>query len=295
MKAIEIHNLSKRFGQLKALDEVSVRLEEGKIYGLLGRNGAGKSTLLNILSGRIRPTSGDYTIAGEKPSVDRVLQKIYHVGPDNLFPRVKIGRVFKEVKLFYPHFEMEAALADLASYDLDPDRRFDKLSTGSASIVKTIICLRSGADFMLLDEPTLGHDAVNREMFYENVLTVFAQKGNCILLSSHLITELSPLVQDVIFIDHGRLILEEDKNQLLARFVKLSGPAETLNDWLQQSILAEPVARRDVGAMSEVIIERPKTGFVLPVDPSVSQTAVNLQELFVALSRPDHSVSEIAG
>lgn len=248
--SLEVTGLSKRFGKLTALDHVNVHLKKGKIYGLLGRNGAGKSTLLNILNGRMRQTEGTFTIDGENPGNDQALRKIYMVGPDNLFPAKKLKDILKITATFYPGFALNEALADLDRFDLSPDRRFDKLSTGNSSLFKSVVALRSGAEYLFLDEPTLGHDAVNREMFYENVLSVFAETQSCIVLSSHLISELAPLLQEVIFIQKGKILIQEELDALMEKYRLLSGSIEQVQNLVQAHPEMTVVQKQEVGAMA---------------------------------------------
>lgn len=283
--SLEVTGLSKRFGKLTALDHVNVHLEKGKIYGLLGRNGAGKSTLLNILNGRMRQTEGAFTIDGENPGNDQALRKIYMVGPDNLFPAKKLKDILKITATFYPGFALNEALADLDRFDLSPDRRFDKLSTGNSSLFKSVVALRSGAEYLFLDEPTLGHDAVNREMFYENVLSVFAETQSCIVLSSHLISELAPLLQEVIFIQKGKILIQEESDALMEKYRLLSGSIEQVQNLVQAHTEMTVVQKQEVGTMAQWVVESDAWEALSTASLGISVQNLDLQRLFIALTK----------
>lgn len=282
---LEVSGLSKRFGKLTALDHVNVHLEKGKIYGLLGRNGAGKSTLLNILNGRMQPTDGSFTIDGEKPDNDRALRKIYMVGPDNLFPAKKLKDILKISATFYSDFALNEALADLDRFGLSPESRFDKLSTGNSSLFKSVVALRSGAEYLFLDEPTLGHDAVNREMFYENVLSVFAETQSCIVLSSHLISELAPLLQEVIFIQKGKIFIQEELDALMEKYRLLIAPTEQIQNLVQAHPEITVVQKQEVGAMAQWVVKSDAWMSLSTASFGIPVQNVDLQRLFIALTK----------
>lgn len=283
--SLEVSGLSKRFGKLRALDHVNLQLEKGKIYGLLGRNGAGKSTLLNILNGRMRQTEGSFTIDGENSGNDLVSRKIYMVGPDNLFPAKKLKDILKITATFYPNFALNEALADLDRFGLSPDSRFDKLSTGNSSLFKSVVALRSGAEYLFLDEPTLGHDAVNREMFYETVLSVFAETQSCIVLSSHLISELEPLLQEVIFIQKGRILIREELEVLMEKYRLLIAPTEQVKNLVQAHPEMTVIQKQEVGAMAQWVVESDAWGMLSTASFGISVQNVDLQRLFIALTK----------
>ena len=282
---LEVSGLSKRFGKLTALDHVNLHLEKGKIYGLLGRNGAGKSTLLNILNGRMRQTEGSFTIDSENPGNDLALRKIYMVGPDNLFPAKKLKEILKITATFYPNFALNEALEDLDRFGLSPESRFDKLSTGNSSLFKSVVALRSGAEYLFLDEPTLGHDAVNREMFYETVLSVFAETQSCIVLSSHLISELEPLLQEAIFIQKGRILIRQELEVLIEKYRLFSGPIEQVQNLVQAHPEMTVIQKQEVGAMAQWVVESDAWEMLSTASFGISVQNVDLQRLFIALTK----------
>ena len=131
MSKIELKNVTKQFGTLTALDNVSVTFEENKIYGLLGRNGAGKSTLLNLISNRLFTTSGEITVDGE-PTVenDIALSKIYCMSDRDLYPDcMKVKDVYKSCSYYYPNFDFEYANRLSEAYKLNVNKKIKSLSS----------------------------------------------------------------------------------------------------------------------------------------------------------------------
>ena len=170
--SIVINQVSKNFGPVQALQNVSLTLEEGKIYGLLGRNGAGKSTLLNILTDRIFPSGGSVTLDGEPVhNNDRALSKMYLMSEPSCYPdSMKVKDAFRWTKQFYPDFDTDFAWNLADAFELNVGAKVSKLSTGYTSIFKLIVALSVNTPYVLLDEPVLGLDANHRDLFYKTLL-----------------------------------------------------------------------------------------------------------------------------
>lgn len=140
--AIEFQHVTKTFGDTRALEDVSLTFEEGKIYGLLGNNGAGKSTLLNILTGRLCPDSGTVTVDGTPADSDAALGKLFLVGEKNLYPDdMKVKRAMEMAALFYPDFDRAYAESLAKQFELPLNKKINSLSTGYGSIFRLILGL----------------------------------------------------------------------------------------------------------------------------------------------------------
>jgi ABC-2 type transport system ATP-binding protein len=230
---IEVQNLTKRYRDKRALDDVSLSLEPGAIYGLLGRNGAGKTTLMSILTAQNFETSGSVRVFGEHPYENaRVLGRICFVRegqkyPDDATPR----HAFSAARLFFPHWDQMLADRLTAEFQLPLKQRIKKLSRGQLSAVGVIIGLASRAELTFFDEPYLGLDAVARQIFYDRLLEDYAEHPRTVILSSHLIDEVSNLIEKVIVIDNGRIILNEDTDAVRDRAVTVVGDAARVDAW----------------------------------------------------------------
>jgi ABC-2 type transport system ATP-binding protein len=204
--------LGKRFGAFVALDGIDFSLQENKIYGLLGRNGAGKTTLMQIFTGQEFQTSGAVEIFGHAPHENsRALTDVCFVKESQKYPDdFKVGHVLATARHLLPHWNEEFAQTLLEDCDLPLCRKVKKLSRGMTSALGVTVGLASRAPLTLFDEPYLGLDAVARHLFYDRLLVDYAEHPRTVVLSTHLIDEVSDLIEHVILIDKGRIVLDED-------------------------------------------------------------------------------------
>lgn len=225
--------LGKRFGGFVALDGIDFSLQENKIYGLLGRNGAGKTTLMQILTGQEFQTSGVVEIFGQAPHENsRVLTDVCFVKESQKYPDdFRVGHVLATARHLLPHWNEELAQTLLEDFDLPLCRKVKKLSRGMTSALGVTVGLASRAPLTLFDEPYLGLDAVARHLFYDRLLTDYAEHPRTVVLSTHLIDEVSDLIEHVILIDKGRIVLDEDTDALREGAVVVSGLASLVADF----------------------------------------------------------------
>ncbi|PBC59409.1 ABC transporter ATP-binding protein [Rhodococcus sp. ACPA1] len=225
--------LGKRFGDFIALDGIDFSLQENKIYGLLGRNGAGKTTLMQILTGQEFQTSGVVEIFGQDPHENsRVLTDVCFVKESQKYPDdFRVGHVLATARHLLPHWNEELAQTLLEDFDLPLCRKVKKLSRGMTSALGVTVGLASRAPLTLFDEPYLGLDAVARHLFYDRLLADYAEHPRTVVLSTHLIDEVSDLIEHVILIDKGRIVLDEDTDALREGAVVVSGLAPLVADF----------------------------------------------------------------
>lgn len=282
MKNIRTEHLSKSFDNDIALKDINLSLEKGKIYGLIGRNGAGKSTLLRIISNRIFPTSGKVYYDDVEISKVKDLACVYlDEAQSQTMEGEKIINLFKMTSGFYPEFSLENALLDAGDFGIDTNNRFSKLSMGSKAIVKSIIALNTHADFILLDEPTLGYDVVSRDILYKKILREYENYGNTILLSTHLINEISPIVEETIFIKNGSLLFMENTENLLSKYCILKGQKTLVRNFIGQGNI---IKEESYGELTKILLEANISEISKKCPHSISLIRPNLQELFIGLS-----------
>ena len=233
--SIVINQVSKSFGPVRALNRVSVTLEEGKIYGLLGRNGAGKSTLLNVLTDRIFPEEGSVTVDGEPVrDNDRALSKMYLMSEKNCYPEsMRVKEAFRWTKEFYPDFDQEFAWNLAAAFELNTNAKVNKLSTGYSSIFKLTVALSVNTPYVLLDEPVLGLDANHRDLFYRTLLARYTQRPFTVVISTHLIEEVASLIEDVVVIHKGEVLRQGSCQDLLSQGYTVTGPKGLVEEYLK--------------------------------------------------------------
>lgn len=229
---IAVKNLSKSFNQLKALDQVDFTIEEKLIYGLLGRNGAGKSTLLNIISNRLKADEGQVLVDGEEAwENEKAQRKIFLMSEKSLYPEAMNGKkAFYWTSRFYKDFDMAYANKLADSFKLDLKKKIASLSTGYQSILKLIIGLSVNTPYVFFDEPVLGLDANHRELFYKKLIEKYSDKPFTVIVSTHLIEEISQLLEEVIIIDKGKIIKKETCEALIAGGYTVSGPEKKVDE-----------------------------------------------------------------
>lgn len=281
MNCIEISNVSKNYKDTCALNNVSLKIEENKIYGLLGRNGAGKSTLLNIVTNRIFADSGKVLIDGI-PSVenDQVQQKVYLMSEKTLYPdKMKIKDTFRWSGEFYSGFDMEYAMAMAERFGLNLNKTVKSLSTGYTSIFKVIIALSVNTPYVLLDEPVLGLDANHRNLFYQVLLEKYSEHPSAIVISTHLIEEVANVIEDIIIIKSGEIYKNESRDELLSKGYTVSGRAAQIDAFIADKNVI------GVDALGGL-----KTAYILgtlnrnSIPEGIEVTKLDLQRLFIQLT-----------
>ncbi len=280
MNSIEVKNISKNYGAVCALDQVNLRFEENKIYGLFGRNGAGKTTLLNIITGRIFADHGEVTVNGEIAlENDAALQKMYLASEATLYPEgMKVKEAFRWSQCFYANFDPVYAEKTAARFGLDCSKKIKTLSTGFNSIFKLVIALSVNTPYLLFDEPILGLDANNRDLFYRLLIEKFSVTPCTIIISTHLIDEVASVVGEVVIIKNGTIIRNESCEALLAQGYTASGPAGVMDLFLSD----KKVLGCDVlGGLKTAYILGEKGGN-LPKGIEISK--LDLQKLFIQLT-----------
>ncbi|HHV13450.1 MAG TPA: ABC transporter ATP-binding protein [Clostridiales bacterium] len=281
MNCIEINNVSKNYKDTCALNNVSLKIEKNKIYGLLGRNGAGKSTLLNVITNRVFADSGEVLIDGI-PSVenDKVQQKVYLMSEVTLYPdKMKIKDTFRWSGEFYSGFDMEYAMAMAERFGLNVNKTVKSLSTGYTSIFKVIIALSVNTPYVLLDEPVLGLDANHRNLFYQVLLEKYSNSPSAIVISTHLIEEVSNVIEDIIIIKSGKIYKNESREELLSKGYTISGRATQIDAFIADKNV---IGVDTLGGL--------KTAYILgtlnrnKIPEGIEVTKLDLQKLFIQLT-----------
>lgn len=286
MNVIEVSHLTKRYTDTLALDDVSVAFRENAIYGLLGRNGAGKTTLMTLLTAQNFPTSGQVRVFGEDPYENAaVLQRICFVREGQRYPDDALpSHAFRVARLFFPNWSQDLADDLVSAFGLPLKTRIKKLSRGQLSAVGVIIGLASRAELTFFDEPYLGLDAVARQVFYDRLLEDYAEHPRTVILSSHLIDEVSNLLERVVVIDEGRILLDEDTDELRSRATTIVGDAAAIDAFVQGR---EVIHREHLGRVASVTVlgalgpqERARIA-----EAGLELSPVSLQQLVVRLSQ----------
>ncbi len=228
MELIEVRNLTKKFGSLKALDEVFLKIPEGRIIGLLGKNGAGKSTLMRCVLGFLK-FDGEIDIMGErvnhhKESIHNLIAFIPDVS--SLDDRLTVQQTIDYVAALNESWNAVTAGRLLSRSDLPLNQKVGNLSKGMKTKLYLLITLSIDAKILLLDEPTLGLDIVFRKEFFNTIIGEYFDETKTIIISTHQVEEVEQILQDIIFIDEGKIILHEDIAELKNQYSLISVPTD---------------------------------------------------------------------
>ena len=281
MNAIQIKNITKRYKDVTALDDVSFSFEFGKIYGFLGRNGAGKTTLINIIANRIFADQGEILIDGIPAKENMgVHEKIFCMSEADLYDRdLKVKDHFKWTNRFYTDFDLKKAFELSKKFNLDTNKRFKALSKGYQSIFKLIIALSLNVPYVIFDEPVLGLDANHRELFYSLLLKEFENNERTLIIATHLIEEVSNIIEEVVLIDKGKILVQETVEELLEKGYSVSGAAQEVDHYC---VGRNVIGYDELGGLKVAYVLGEKT--VLPQESNLQITAMNLQKLFVKMT-----------
>lgn len=281
MNAIQIKNITKRYKDVTVLDDVSFSFEFGKIYGFLGRNGAGKTTLINIIANRIFADQGEILIDGIPAKENMgVHEKIFCMSEADLYDRdLKVKDHFKWTNRFYTDFDLKKAFELSKKFNLDTNKRFKALSKGYQSIFKLIIALSLNVPYVIFDEPVLGLDANHRELFYSLLLKEFENNERTLIIATHLIEEVSNIIEEVVLIDKGKILVQETVEELLEKGYSVSGAAQEVDHYC---VGRNVIGYDELGGLKVAYILGEKT--VLPQESNLQITAMNLQKLFVKMT-----------
>ncbi len=281
MNAIQVKNISKKYHQLTALDHVSLTFEFGKIYGFLGRNGAGKSTLINIIANRIFADEGEILIDNLSAKENmQVHEKIFCMSEADLYDTsLKIKDHFKWINRFYNSFDLNKALEISEKFNLDTSKRFKALSKGYQSIFKLTVALSLNVPYVIFDEPVLGLDANHRELFYNLLLKEYENNERTIIIATHLIEEIANLIEEVVFIDQGKILLQESVENLLETGYSISGLSSEVDAYCSDKTV---IGYDELGALKIAYLFGPKTP--LPPNSNLRFSTMNLQKLFVKIT-----------
>lgn len=213
MELLEIKNLYKNYGEKQVLNNITLTVPRGKIIGLLGKNGTGKTTLIKLINGLLTPTEGEIVFEGEKIGPQSKLNIAYLPERTYLDKSMTINETLKFFKEFYSNFDIDKAKDLLKKLDLDENQKIIKMSKGMQEKVQLVLVMSRKADLYILDEPLGGVDPATRDYILDTILTNFSE-GASIIISTHLISDIERILDEVIFIDKGEIKLISDADEL---------------------------------------------------------------------------------
>ena len=206
-------NLTKNYGGLIALNNINLKVESGKIIGLLGPNGSGKTTLIKIINGLLTPTSGEVLINGNKPGIETKKQVAYL--PDNSYLNswMTVEQIVKMFSDFYADFRPQLAYEMLSRLGITPKAKLKTLSKGNKEKVCLILVMSRNALLYVLDEPIAGVDPATRDYVISTIINNYNPEAS-VIISTHLIADIEQVLDEVIFINNGNIILQKTVDEI---------------------------------------------------------------------------------
>ncbi len=254
MACIEARGLRKAFGKTVALDGVNLRVEEGRILGLIGLNGAGKTTALNAILG-LTPYEGELSVLGRNPWTqrDELMRDVCFIADVAVLPRwLGVLQALDYVAGVHPRFDRAKAERFLSKTTIRRDSKVKELSKGMMAQLHLALVMAIDAKLLVLDEPTLGLDILYRKQFYDSLLNDYFDSSRTIVVTTHQVEEIQHVLTDLMFINRGRIVLNSSMEEFELRYLELMvGP-----EHLAAARALRPMHERQVFGRSILLFDR---------------------------------------
>ena len=250
---VTARNVTKTFGDVRAVDNVSFSIDEGKILGLIGPNGAGKTTLLKAVLG-LTDCEGELSVLGLDPFRQRkeLMQNICFIADVAVLPRwIRVAQLLDFVEATHPNFSRKRCEELLQQTKIKSKSKVRELSKGMVTQLHLSMITAIDARLLILDEPTLGLDIIFRKEFYSNLLNDYFDGQRTILITTHQVEEIENLLTDIMFIHEGRILLESPMDSIADSYVELLTSGENL----AKAKGFGPIAAREVFGKSVLLFE----------------------------------------
>jgi len=288
MSCIEARGLRKAFGTTIALDGIDLRVEEGRILGLIGPNGAGKSTALNAILG-LTPFDGELRVLGRNPwnERDQLMRDVCFIADVAVLPRwMRVSQALDYVAGVHPRFDRAKAEGFLARTEIKRASKVRQLSKGMVAQLHLALVMAIDARLLVLDEPTLGLDILFRKQFYDSLLNDYFDHTRTIIVTTHQVEEVQHVLTDLMFINHGRIVLNCSMEEFESRYAEVM----VHPDQLAAAQTLQPMHTRQVFGRSVMLFDKADREQLAELG---DVRTPGIADLFVAVMSPKDS--EIQG
>src|SRR6201996_3823026 len=266
MACIEARGLRKTYGGAVALDGINLQIEEGRIVGLIGPNGAGKTTALNAILG-LTSYEGTLRVLGRDPWKQRedLMRDVCFIADVAVLPRwMRVSQALEYVEGVHPRFDRAKAEGFLAKTSIRRTSKVRELSKGMVTQLHLALVMAIDARLLVLDEPPLGLDLLYRKQFYDSLLNDYFDGSRTIIVTTHQVEEIQNILTDVMFLNHGRIVLNHSMDEFETRYTEaLVGPehieaARALKPMYERSVFGKStllfngVDRQQIAALGDV-------------------------------------------
>lgn len=277
---IKLKNVSKRYDKSIAIDNISMDIDENKIYCLLGCNGAGKTTLMKMIAGHINTSDGDIEVNGNLVSTAKMPCDVSFIDNRATQFNTSLVKLVIMASRFDERFDKDFALKMIRKFHLDKDKRFGQLSFGMQTMFNTLLSLASSREIVLLDEPLLGLDAIMRNKFYNLLNDSFENDPKTIIISSHLIDEMTKSAAELIIFDKGKILFRSTINEIDEKAYSITGTTKAITSVVEN---LHVIRKKTFGGHTiAYIFDKPTTA-----PEGVSIQSIGLQEFFINLVGED--------
>jgi ABC-2 type transport system ATP-binding protein len=284
---IDVNEISRTFGTKRALDRVSFRATEGKVYGLVGANGAGKTTLLKHLLGLLRAQSGSVRVFDRDPVRDPVgvLSRVGYLSEDRELPEwMRVDELMQYTQAYHPTWDAAYARELLETFALDPSKKIKELSKGMRAQAGLVAAVAHRPELLILDEPSSGLDAVVRRDILDAIVRTVADDGRTVIFSSHLLDEVERMSDHVTMMHEGRVTLNGELDDVRRRYRR--SRVRFVEAFDRPPVLESALAMEGGGRMWSVVHNGPSEEFRLSVlthgGEIVESRDATLEEIFLA-------------
>ena len=287
MATIEAHGLRKVFGTTVALDHIDLRVEEGRILGIIGPNGAGKTTALNAILG-LTAYQGELKVLGRDPWAERdqLMRDVSFIADVAVLPRwIRVSQLLDYVVGVHPKFDRAKAESFLAKTTIKHHSKVRELSKGMVAQLHLAVVMAIDAKLLVLDEPTLGLDILYRKQFYDSLLNDYFDGKRTIIVTTHQVEEVQDVLTDLIFINHGRIVLECSMEEFESRYVELM----VHPDHLAGARSLKPINERQLFGRSIMLFDQVDRGQLAALGDVRTPT---IADLFVAVMTNSKATSD---
>src|SRR5207249_7964385 len=254
MTCIEARGLRKVFGSTIALDGVDLRVDEGRILGLIGPNGAGKTTALNAIVG-LTPYEGTLNVLGRDPWRQRqeLMRDVSFIADVAVLPRwIRVSQLLEYVAGVHPRFDRAKAEGFLSKTTIKVGSKVRELSKGMVAQLNLAMVMAMDVKLLVLDEPTLGLDILYRKQFYDSLLNDYFDHSRTIIVTTHQVEEVQDVLTDLIFINHGRIVLQCTMEQFESRYIEVM----VHPDHIAGACSLKPISERQVFGRSVFLFDQ---------------------------------------
>ena len=286
---LNIDKVSVTIKNEEILSDINANFTPGKIYGLLGRNGAGKTTLISLIASYRKVDQGSITLDGktiyENDEMMQHVNFIYNTKEAST-ETDQVKEYVESHAMFRNDFDQDYAYELLKKFKIDDSKSFNDLSQGQQAAVNATLGLASLSKVTIFDEVTNGMDAPTRELFYEEVLETEDRENRIIILSTHIISEMEHLFDEIVMMHNGKILLQEPTNDLLEKGFTVAGKAEKVRDF---TLNKNVIKVKFLGALQiDTVI-----GYLSPEEMAYAEdnhldiSRLALQEVFISLTNDD--------